>query len=62
MDIPDLLFNMDSDGLFQKYCSDAVNNYWKTKRGKKMVCELLKQGFSGLTPDERFLIKKSLKE
>jgi len=33
-DITDLLYRLDSDGMFQKYSSVAIENYWKTKKGK----------------------------
>ena len=57
-DITDLLYRLDSDGMFQKYSNAAIGNYWKTKKGKKAIIQIVRDGFGKLAPDERAIIRK----
>lgn len=63
MTVVDLLFELaDTDALWQKYCSAAIENYWKTKPGKKLITELIREGFEdSLTGEEQDLVRKALK-
>ena len=60
-DITDLLYRLDSDGMFQKYSSVAIENYWKTKKGKQITMQIVRDGFGKLSPDERAILRKALK-
>ncbi len=60
-DITDLLWRLDSDGMFQKYHSVAIEGYWKTKKGKKAIIQIVRDGFGELAPKERAILRKALK-